>query len=90
MFPTVLHSAMLAPPEKRRRKNRAYQRASRARRKAGLHRCQLYISGRAYEGLIGQLILMGQLTDSEALDHRRFEAALTAMIEYQGAVKWAG
>jgi len=73
---------------RRRKKNRDYQRDWRARRKKDLHRVALYISGRAYEGLIRQLILMGQLTDNEANDHRRFEAALAALNEAQGR-KWA-
>jgi len=88
---------MLAPPQRhRKRKPRAalradarrYQRDCRKRKKDGLHRCTLWISGVAYEGLIRQLRSTQQLTDKEADDHRRFEAALARLIEAQGK-RWA-
>jgi len=83
---------MLAPPERKRKKSialrrandRRYQRDCRKRKKDGLHRCTLWISGAAYEGLIRQLRSTQQLTDKEADDHRRFEAALTRLVELQG------
>lgn len=72
----------------RRRKNRAYQRDHRKRKKAGLHRCTLWISQRAYEGLANQMVADKRLTDSETNDHRLFERALAALVEAQGH-RWA-
>jgi hypothetical protein len=86
---------MLAPPDRRRKKlerrraaNRRRKAEQRARGKAGLHRCTLWISGQAYEGLLRQLIHNGQLTDSQANDHHQFELALSARVERQGK-EWA-
>jgi hypothetical protein len=80
---------MLAPPEKRRRKNRAHKRASRAREKAGLHRVQLWLSTLALEGLINQLVVIDRrLTDKQATDQRLVESALAELLETQG-MKWA-
>jgi hypothetical protein len=82
---------MLAPPARRKRKppearradNRRRQRECRMRQENGLHRCTMWISGAAYEGLIRQLVRTGKL-NSDDTDHRRFEAALTLLIEQQG------
>jgi hypothetical protein len=88
---------MLAPPShhkrrkplaQRRADGRRRQRDYRMRQESGLHRVELWLSGEAYEGLLRQLVSNGQLTDEQALDRRRFEQALTAMIEQQGH-KWA-
>jgi len=57
------------------------------RQENGLHRVELWLTDEAYMGLLRQLISTRQLTDEQALDRRRFEAALTAMIEHQGR-KW--
>lgn len=85
---------MLAPPQRRRKhKPIAVLRADARRRKTrqlerekrGLHRCVLWVSGRAIEGLIRQFMFEGRLTDKAALDHHNFETALAALIEKQGA-----
>jgi len=78
---------MLAPPERRAR-NRRYQRASRARRKAGLQRCTLWLSTLAIEGLLNQMVADKRLTDSQADKHELFEIALAALVEAQGQ-RWA-
>ena len=90
-----LASGMLAPPARRKRKPLAQRRADgrrrqrdyRMRQENGLHRVELWLTDEAYMGLLRQLISTRQLTDEQALDRRRFEAALTAMIEHQGR-KW--
>ena len=84
--PFGLHLAMLAPPKKRAA-NRRRKAKERARRKNGLHRCELWLSANAYEGLLQQLIMTGALSDSQANDHHRFELAFTALVEAQG-VRW--
>jgi len=78
---------MLAPPA-RRIADRRRKAKERARRKNGLHRCTLWITSAAYEGLLRQFEVTGQLSDKQATDHRRFEAALAALIERQGG-EWA-
>jgi hypothetical protein len=78
---------MLAPPA-RRLADRRRKAKSRARRKGGLRRYQLWISDRAAEGLINQFIVTGQLSDRDAMNHRKLEAALAALIEKQGE-HWA-
>jgi hypothetical protein len=79
---------MLAPPAKRRSKNRVNQRAHRERRKNGLRRVQLYLSDRAIEGLLDQMVADKRLADGEANDHSKFERALAALNEAQGR-RWA-
>jgi hypothetical protein len=60
---------MLAPPAKRRA-DRTRKRRQLRREKLGLHRCQLWLTDRALEGLIAQLVATGKLTDKAANDHR--------------------
>jgi len=91
-------STMLAPPE-RRRKNRGLKKSTVSERRAadrerkrkqlereklGLHRCTLWISSSAYEGLLRMFTVTQQLSDAQSTDHHRFEAALAALIETQG------
>ena len=97
---TDLQSAMLAPPQRRRRnpirKHRPLAERRRVdlarkhrqldRERAGLRRYQLWLSDRAVEGLIKQLIITGELSDEQAYDHRKLEAALTTAFERQGLV----
>jgi len=88
---------MLAPPERRRKRkpvaerradDRRRKRRQLKREKLGLYRCELWLTTRAVEGLIQQLISTRQLTDEQALSHRNVEKALTALIEAQGE-RWA-
>jgi hypothetical protein len=78
---------MLAPPKKRAA-NRRLKRRQRAREKAGLRRCELWVSDRALEGIIRQFVVTNQLTDTQAHDHHNVEKALAAHIERQGG-EWA-
>ena len=95
IFPKLLHvgadtdllSDMLAPPKKRAA-NRRLKRRQRAREKAGLRRCELWVSDRALEGIIRQFVVTNQLTDTQAHDHHNVEKALAAHIERQGG-EWA-
>jgi hypothetical protein len=85
---------MLAPPQKRRRKKkieearRAYarerKRLQHQREKLGLCRVKLWLPGDAVAGLIRQMIVDGKITDEQALDHRKFEAALAQLLAEQG------
>ena len=96
-----LQSVMSAPPQRRRsnpiRKQRrplaerrrvdlARKHRQLDRERAGLRRYQLWLSDRAVEGLITQLIITGELTDEQAYDHHKLEAALTTAFERQGLV----
>jgi hypothetical protein len=74
---------MLAPPAKRRA-DRTRKRRQLRREKLGLHRCQLWLTDRALEGLITQLVATGKLTDKAANDHRNIETAIAALLEAQG------
>jgi hypothetical protein len=78
-----LQSAMLAPPARRAR-NRRLKRKQREREKLGLHRVELWLSRRALEGLVSQLVHDGQLTDAQALDHKKLECAIAQGLEQQG------
>jgi len=81
---------MLAPPERHRKKlerraaDRRYQRDCRARRKAGLRRCQLWLSGRALEGIVTMLVATGKLSEAESANDVKLDAALAALLEAQG------
>jgi hypothetical protein len=85
---------MLAPPERRRKK--LERRAANLRRKhkqlerenQRLRRCTLWISDVALAGIITQLVMTGQLSDEQAMDHHKLEAALAALVERQGK-EWA-
>jgi hypothetical protein len=87
---------MLARTPRRKRKTVAVRRADDRRRKnlqldrekLGLRRCTLWISDAALAGIITQLVMTGQLSDEQAMDHHKLEAALAALIEKQGA-HWA-
>ena len=72
-----------APPE-RRAANRRRKRKQLQRQKAGLRRCQLWLSDRAVEGLVAQLIATGRLTDEQAHDHRKLEDGIAQLLEAQG------
>jgi hypothetical protein len=85
---------MLAPPNRRRKRQKpvADRRAAdrkrkakeRARAKNGMHRVELWITGRAYEGMIAQFVATGKLSDEAAFYHRNFEHAFERLIEVQG------
>jgi hypothetical protein len=74
---------MLAPPERRAR-DRLRKAKQRKRRNAGLCRCQLWLTERALEGLTRQLTITGRLTNKQAADHAKLEAAIAALLEQQG------
>lgn len=60
------------------------QRRSRARRKNNQHVYKLVVSDRAIENLIVQFILAGTLSESEAMQPRHVERALTDLLEEMG------
>jgi hypothetical protein len=72
----------------RRLADRKRKRRSLQRRKAGLRRCQVWISDIALEGLITQLVATNKLSDKAANDHCTVEAAIAQLLERQGR-EWA-
>src|SRR5262245_13996695 len=60
----------------------------RARRRNGVHVYRLELSDVAVEGLILRSILHGQLTESQALEHRHIEHVLGQLLEEEG-FRWA-
>jgi len=80
-------AAKLDPPGPRARTPAAARQVRvRQRRKNGLHRCQLWLSGRAIEGLMNQLLATGRLSEQDALDFRRFEIEFARLAEEQGSM----
>src|SRR6516162_9264911 len=79
---------MLAAADDRRRKRKpkpitvrraadlTRKRRQLERERLGLHRCELWISARAIEGLIAQLVATGKLTDKAADNYRNVETAI--------------
>jgi hypothetical protein len=66
---------MLAPLQ-RRAANRRRKAKERQRRRKGLRRCELWLTDRAVEGLLTQLITDRKLSERTASDFRHFETAL--------------
>jgi len=79
-------AARFDPPS--RSPNAQRQAEARARWRNGVRVYRLRLRDVAVEGLITMMIADGQLTESEALDHRAIEAKLAALLEAQGR-EWA-
>jgi hypothetical protein len=60
------------------------QRKVRAQHRNGKRHHGFWLSDRAVEGLIMKFILEGKLTERDALDHRKIEAAIAALVEEEG------
>jgi hypothetical protein len=74
---------MLAPPQ-RRAANRRRKANERQRRRKGLRRCELWLTDRAVEGLLMQLITDHKISERTACDFRHFETALARALIDQG------
>jgi hypothetical protein len=72
------------PLAERRRVDLVRKRRQLDRERAGLRRVQIWLSNRALEGLVTQLVRTEKLTDQSAADHRKLETALAALLEQQG------
>jgi hypothetical protein len=60
------------------------QRKVRAQHRSGRRHHRFWLSDRAVEGLILKFVVEGKLTERDALDHRKVEAAIAALLEEEG------
>jgi hypothetical protein len=63
------------------------QARRRANHRNGKRHYRFWLSDRAVEGLIMKFILESKLTERDALDHRKIEAAIAALVEEEG-LRW--
>jgi hypothetical protein len=76
-------AAKLDPP-RRPTSDAQRQARRRAHHRNGRRHHRFWLSDRCLEGLIMKFILEGKLTERDALDHCKVEAAIAALLEEEG------